>query len=174
MLGGLLVAVPASAERVSEAQLKAAFLFHITVFVEWPPTAFADASAPFRLCLVGGDPFGAAIRTLETKRYRERAIRVLELADADAAAGCQLIYFHGPVTPAFAAIAHGQAGRPQLTVSSEQDFAIAGGGIGFRSVDGRVRMEVNLAATRIAGLKVSAKLLEVALRVLDDNRSGAT
>jgi hypothetical protein len=49
-----------------------------------------------------------------------------------------------------------------LTVSDISDFARQGGMIGFVIEDGRVKIQINLQAVNNAGLKISAKLLEVA------------
>ena len=47
--------------RSKEYQIKAAFLFNFAQFVEWPPTAFTNADAPFCIGVLGDDPFGAAL-----------------------------------------------------------------------------------------------------------------
>src|ERR1035438_293637 len=51
----------AADEPTLEYQVKAAFLLHFTKFIEWPSSAFADASAPFAICVLGKDPFGHAL-----------------------------------------------------------------------------------------------------------------
>lgn len=155
-----------SAERVDEYALKAAFLFHFTAFVEWPDSAFASPDAEFRICLVGGNPFGEAIFALQSRRYRERAIAIVLPQSAEQARQCQIIYFHDGIDADYRPLAFGQAALPLLSVSSAEDFAAAGGAIGFLLEAGRVRMEVNVAATQAADLRVSAKLLEVASRIV--------
>lgn len=161
------------AEQASEYQLKAAFLFHFTSFIEWPERAFAGPDAPFRLCLVGGDPFGAAIKSLESKTYRGRRIVVEALGGEIAAGHCQIVYFNGRVPAEMRALAQEGAGQAVLTVSSEDAFTEQGGMIQFVPVEGRVRIQVNLAAARAANLRVSAKLLEVAVKVIDSNAGQA-
>jgi len=44
-----------------EYQVKAVFLFNFAQFVEWPPTAFPEATAPLVIGVLGADPFGAAL-----------------------------------------------------------------------------------------------------------------
>src|SRR4051794_10776660 len=44
-----------------EYNVKAAFLLNFTKFIEWPPTAFADSTAPIAICILGDDPFGSAL-----------------------------------------------------------------------------------------------------------------
>src|SRR5258708_4867014 len=49
---------PAQAAAASEYEVKAAFLFNFSQFVEWPADAFADAQTPLVIGVIGGDPFG--------------------------------------------------------------------------------------------------------------------
>src|SRR5579883_1484108 len=49
------------AQGPTEYDVKAAFLLNFTKFIEWPESAFESASAPFRICIAGEDPFGDAL-----------------------------------------------------------------------------------------------------------------
>ena len=51
----LLLGSPVRAE--SEYDVKAAYLYKFTKFVEWPEAAFASAEAPFVIGVIGRDPF---------------------------------------------------------------------------------------------------------------------
>ena len=58
------IAATRSAEESFEYNLKAAFLFNFTKFVDWPPagdTAAAEEKSPFQLCILGEDPFGKSL-----------------------------------------------------------------------------------------------------------------
>ena len=46
------------AARASEYQVKAVFLFNFAQFVDWPASAFPDATAPLVIGVLGDDPFG--------------------------------------------------------------------------------------------------------------------
>src|SRR5579862_6488787 len=52
------------AAAVSEYQLKAAFLYNFTKFVDWPPKALPVTDAPIVIGIVGDDPFGNEIDDL--------------------------------------------------------------------------------------------------------------
>src|SRR4051812_38643992 len=49
----------------SEYDVKAAYLFKFTKFVEWPASAYASNDAPFVIGIVGRDPFGGLDRILD-------------------------------------------------------------------------------------------------------------
>ena len=51
----------AAAAEVSEVQLKAAFLFHFTQFVDWPEAQFSSPDAPFVIGVFGDNQIEAAL-----------------------------------------------------------------------------------------------------------------
>jgi hypothetical protein len=60
--------------------------------------------------------------------------------------------------------------RRILTVSDTPRFAHNGGMVAIRTVDRRIRISINLTATRQAGISFSAKLLKVAELVSKEGR----
>lgn len=176
LLATLLVlstARPATAlDTVGEYQIKAAYLFNFSQFIEWPDSAFADAAQPFRLCVWGDNLFGDGLLALQKRRYRERPILVEFPQDAAAAGRCQIVYLEGREGAVQDRLQQLRGG-PVLTVSSVEGFAGSGGAIEFVLSGDKIRMAVNLARAREARLRISAKLLEVALRVIDSDSAGA-
>lgn len=165
----MLVATPAGAQlpRASEYAVKAAFLFQFTRFVRWPEAAFPAPDAPFRLCVWGADPFGSELARIEGNRYGTHPIQVERPRRSDALRGCHLVYI-GEEAPLAPGDTVRMLDRPGvLTVSSEPGFAEAGGALEFVIRENRVRMVINARAVREGGLSPSAKLLEVAERVVD-------
>lgn len=58
-------------------------------------------------------------------------------------------------------------GLPVLTVSDLPDFVQQGGVIGLVRQSGRLRFEVNRGVAQAAGLRLSADLLSLAMRVVE-------
>src|SRR5262245_52584440 len=58
LIVALLLVSPGASAALSEHRVKAVFLFNFSKFVEWPPSAFAAADAPFVIGVFGRDPFG--------------------------------------------------------------------------------------------------------------------
>jgi hypothetical protein len=56
---------PAESPPGREYELKAAFLYNFTKFVDWPAEAFPDARRPLAICLLGNGPGGVALQALE-------------------------------------------------------------------------------------------------------------
>jgi hypothetical protein len=159
-LGVLLLPASARADgaAVDEYALKAAFLFNFTRFVEWPDEAFEDATSPFRICVLGTDPFGPRLEALASRRVGARPIAIERPSAAAALARCHIAYFAEDSARALR-----DAAPPRtLTVSSGRGFAREGGMVALVTGRGRVQLHVNLASIQRSPLKFSAKLLEVA------------
>lgn len=147
---------------VDEFALKAAFLFNFTRFVEWPPGAFADAEAPFRICVLGTDPFGARLDPLRERQAGGRPIAIERPDDLAALSRCQIAYLGEDAPVALVAATRDDRLPGVLGVSSNPNFARDGGMVALVTQGERVRLHVNLDAIRASPLRFSAKLLELA------------
>ena len=83
----------AQSDTSKEYQIKAAFLFNFAQFVKWPGNSFVSGDAPFKIGILGDDPFGSALdamiqgETIDNHRLvvvRGQRIEVLE--------DCQMIF----------------------------------------------------------------------------------
>ena len=150
-----------------ELAVKASYLTKFGPFVEWPATATPGEDTPLRLCVVGEDPFGPLLDdAARDQRVNGRAIALhrLRAVDRERAAECQILFIGGGADqPAHEAL-QALAGLPVLTVSDPARGA-RGGMIQFVLQGGRVRFEVDQALAGQSGLKISAKLLALAVRV---------
>ena len=157
--GAWLLCCAASAADLSEYEVKAAFIYNFAKFTEWPS---APADRPLKFCVLGSDPFGAALDPLSGRTAQGRPISVergIDLAEADA---CALLFVHDGAPKARDSALGKLAGLQVLTVGDQPGFALAGGMIELLMVDNRVQFEVNLTAVKSAKLKISAQLLKLA------------
>jgi hypothetical protein len=146
-----------------ESVVEAAYLYKFTPFIDWPPSAFASPSSPFRLCVLGDDPFGPALdQAVVGHTVVEHPIEVRRIKTAGAAAGCHMLYFGGPKTAATADALTKVRGSPVLTVARETD-GVSGEAIQFVVRDGHVRFAIDSAAAAANGVKISSKLLGLAV-----------
>jgi len=164
----LLSCMCAQSAAVGEYQIKAAFLYNFAKFVEWPPNGFSDASAPLRICILGQDPFGQELRNIASdKSINGHKLQVDQVADLQMARTCHILFIASSEKAQLARILEGLRRTDVLTVGDIKGFIEQGGMINFVLEDNRVRFEVNLKAAEQAGLKVSAKLLNVARNVIE-------
>src|SRR6202158_5520499 len=86
---------PARAQRdeVGEYELKAAILYNLSRFVEWPPSAYPDSQAPTVLCILGQDPYGDSLKTLGQKQDANgRPVSIRQLKNENEFRECHVLY----------------------------------------------------------------------------------
>ncbi|HEY1792572.1 MAG TPA: YfiR family protein [Opitutaceae bacterium] len=150
----------------SESDLKAAFIYHFTQFVEWPDAAFQADDSPFVIGVLGTDPFGGTLEALvRGESVARHPIRIRILRDGDNQVGCHILFVTRDGEPRLDARRLGAS--PVLTVGESDQFFDAGGMVEFVTERRHVRIKINLSEARAHGLAISAKLLRVA-EVVDD------
>lgn len=151
-----LAALPAHAamDTALETKVKAAYLYHLIKFVEWP----ALPSDQFRICVHGSRPLGDLLGELSNRAARDRPLKIEQDGDTGR---CQMLFI-GRDEKAPAELLAQARKTGALTVGDQEDFARRGGMVGFYSESGKIKLEVNPEAARAANLKFSAKLLEIA------------
>jgi len=171
LLSGLVIG--AQAQSPGEYQVKAAFLFNFAKFVEWPPDAFPRSDAPLQICVLGQDPFGVEFeRSIVEKVVQGHKIKVAHPDDVPQARACQILFIASSEKQRIRDILQGLQGASVLTVADTPSFIQSGGIINFVLDQERVRFEINLKAAELAHLKLSARLLTVAERVLPGDQAG--
>ena len=153
----------AYAESVNEYDLKAVMLLNFTLFVQWPPDAFASAQAPLIIGVLGEDPFGKSLdETVRNETTGGRPIVVKRFRHVQDATNCQILFISKSENSEMDRILENLKGRSILTVSESDDFTAHGGAIGLIKEKTKVRIKINLEATKSANLTVSSKLLHAA------------
>ena len=157
---------------VPEYDVKAAFLYNFTKFVQWPPSAFHDDRSSLRLCVLGEDPFGESLETVAEEAVDGRTLTVLRAGWMNDPAGCQILFISRSESQRLPEILAAVRGAPVLTVADVDGFLEKGGIINFILEGSKVRFEINQEGADQAGLKISSKLLRLATRVVAGARQG--
>lgn len=158
-----LTAEAARGRVTREYDLKAAFLFNFTQFVEWPDAALADPQGPFVIGVLGDDPFGPSLdEIVANERVHDHAIVVRRARTLSELGTCHLVFVSRSQAPRLRGILDGLAGHSVLVVGDTDEFAAHGGTIGFVATGSRLRLVVNMDRVRDAGLTISSKLLRQA------------
>ena len=166
----LLAAAPAAGQReVAEAtQVKAAYVYKFGSFVEWPAGAFAGPDGNFVIGVIGADALAAELEKIVVGRtIHERAVTVRRIRRPEAAPGRIHILFVGESENArLQEIVAATDGKPVLLVTESESSLSRGSAINFVAVEDKLRFDVALAAAERERLKISARLLSVARKVL--------
>jgi len=160
-------AATAQDRRAAEVQIKAAFLYKFGDFVQWPPAAFARPDSPFVIGVLGAEDVAAALDGLVADRTLQgRPIAVRRLRRGDGPAGLHVLFIGQAESARMAETLALARGHPLLIVTESENALAAGSMINFVPEENRVRFDVALAAAEREQLKISARLLSVARRVI--------
>jgi hypothetical protein len=160
---GLLITAGTTvfAQSVEEYDVKAAFLYNFTKFIEWPPSN--PISGDFIIGIFGDDPFGRVIDDqTRGKTVNGHEIQIRRLKEPGDAKHCQIVFVTSTDKKKNQELLDATNSSPVLTVGETKDFLDQGGVIGFAMNDNHVGVIVNNTAAVAKGFKVSAKLLSLA------------
>ncbi len=153
-------------QRLSETSVEAAYLYKFLDYVDWPPTAFANPHAPVVIGVLGAEEIADELRSLVAgKRVNERPVVVRKLEAGDALDGLHELFVARAVD--LPRQLERTRGAPVLVVTDDGPRSLeAGSMLNLIPVDGRIRFEASPIAAEHAGLKLGARLLAVAERVV--------
>lgn len=153
----LCTAPPALAAELL-TRIKAAFLFNVAKFVEWP-----DPGPSLDICVLSDADFThTAARELAEKSIGNRPLIVREIEPAQTR-NCAMVYFGADLEPqAIAETLRHIQGQAVLSVGDSPELMELGGIMRLRQENGKLRFQVAMAPLEASGLRFSSKLLRLA------------
>jgi len=157
---------PSDADRAEALYLK-----KILRFVEWPSGA-GISGEPFRVCVAADYrivfPLSEELRGIKLKG---RKIDVQMIQKEESLRNCQVLFIGSPEPNLRARLLESVKGTQMLTVGDDAGFLEAGGILEFIYAGNTIQFAVNLRAARNAGLKIDARVLALAQRVLTEKEA---
>ena len=149
-----------------EQSIKAAFLYKFLSYVEWRPGTFAQPGAPIVIGVLGATDVAEQLTAIAAGRKAgERPIEVRRVLATDALDGVHMLFVGRDQSAHVAELAPAAQRRGVLLVTNYDGALDDGSAINLVVIDNRVRFEVSLDATEKSGLKLSSRMLSVALWV---------
>lgn len=146
-----------------EYQIKAVFLFNFTQFVDWPTNAFAGATAPLVIGVLGTDPFGKDLdEVVHGEKIKGHSLVVQRYDRVEDIKDCHVLFISHSEKSRLEQILAALKGRSTLTVADAEGFARRGVMVRFVTQKRKIRLRINLEAAKAAGLTLSSKLLRSA------------
>lgn len=177
----MISATQASAPDSAEYNVKAAFLYNFIKFVDWPEDNIANKSATVTIGIVGQNMFGSRLDLLKNKPIVGKKLIVKQIdsfdalvrhndgknplirSDLGALKECQLVFISPTEKKHMSEIVNLLKEHPVLTVADTAGFLESGGMINMFVENKKVHFAINMAAAEQAGLKISSKLLQLAI-----------
>jgi hypothetical protein len=152
-----------TAQRTGEYNIKATFLYNFTQFINWPAEAFSASDGPFVIGILGVDPFQGAIEeAVAGEKVKGHPVIVQHFENAADIKNCNILFISSSEAGKLGQILPALPGKNILTVSDLPDLIPSGGIIRFTRQNNKIRLQINLAASKAADLTISSKLLQLA------------
>jgi hypothetical protein len=163
LAAGLAVAAPAGATW-DEYEVKAAFLLNFARLVEWPAAA-RPAAQDLVVAVLGSKEVERVIsRSIGDESVGERSVTVRRISGPEEVAGSHIVFVSRDADD-LAPVLDAARAHAALAVGESEGFARNGGVINFFVEDKRLRFEINTDAASRARLKVSSRLLRLAVLI---------
>ena len=147
-----------------ELRLKAAFVFRFSQFVAWPSDS-SDGRDAFGICVEPRSPILPELRDLATDESIDgRPLVIREITAQSSIRRCNVLFLTSNSRANRELLTRASA-MPILTVGDAPGFLDAGGVIQLRTVERRVRFDVDVRAAEKVGLSFSSQLLRLASSV---------
>lgn len=148
------------ATSVLERRVKAALLSQFAELVSWPESAL-EPGGTLVVAVVGAEQLADELRQLAGARAAGRPIRVRAQREGESLEGVQILFVAGGSGTEALREARD---KPVLVVTDSAGALEQGSVINFATVDGKVRFELSVAGAEQRGLKLSPRLVAVALK----------
>lgn len=162
--------ISAKAQQFTEYEVKAAYIFNFTKFIEWPEATFDNNASPYVLGVYGNDPFGSIIkRIIGNRESKGRHWIVKYYNRPQQIKKCHILFITDIKNSELNRLIKQIKDQPILTVGDEvNQFCQQGGIINFTPKNSSKRFEINNKAAKNAELTISAKLLMLSKIITTD------
>jgi hypothetical protein len=167
--GSACVAQNTARQWASEYDLKAAFVYNVIAFVDWPEGAVGDR---FIIGFSGEGPMAGALTSFfKEKRIASRPVEVRDVRTRAELRSCNVLLLAYPDRSRMREALSQLQGTNVLTIGDGENFAHLGGVIAFVPHENTFQLAVNPRAAERAHLKISSKLMSI-MKLLPDEDSG--
>lgn len=144
-----------------EDQVKAAVIFNLLKFVDWPPGTFPAGESPLVVGVLERDPLAKALSQLQGKVVQGRPLVIQRSSQPEQLKHCHAVVLGEPGQAR--ALLTNFRGLPILTVTDGlENMAALGAVMNLLQEEGKLRFQVNLEAAGHARLSINSQLLKLA------------
>jgi hypothetical protein len=152
---------------IREYQVKAAFLFNFTQFVEWPEGNFPSPQSPLVIVILGENNFESFLdEMVDGEQVNAHPIIVHQYNHIDEVKACHILFISKSEIKNNRQNLNILKGRNILTVSDAPDFIEKGGMIRFFTSNNKIQLQINPEAAKSENIVISSKLLRLAQIVI--------
>jgi len=154
-----------------EYQVKAAFLFNFSQFVEWPAQSFSNPESRAVIGILGKDPFDSNLEEIIVgETINKHPLVIQHFKNVDEITNCQILFINISDKNQLRLLIEKLKGKNILTISDVNGFAKMGGMVRLYIKDDKINIQINLDAIKEENLGISSKLLKLAEIVKTDKK----
>jgi hypothetical protein len=155
------------AQDSTEYSVKAAYIYNFIKFVKWPDGFDTETRPAIDICVIGDSELLQAKSVFQQASTAKLTISLVQENNFDnIASHCHVVFIGEGESGKLKDILAATRGKPVLTVSDLDGFADHGGMIGFALLDDKIKFAINPKSAAANGLKIDARLLEIAVKVI--------
>jgi len=142
-------------------ELHSMMIYNFLKYIQWPESA---NSGQFVIGVMGDDDVYNTLKAWYGDRERMgKILRVKKLTSPSEAKVCQLVYIGSAASNEFEAVHGAVSDNPTLIITDKNGLGKRGSGINFKTVNNRLKFELNQNALDASKLKVSSQLAAMAI-----------
>lgn len=150
-------------DKASEYNLKAAFIYNFTKYIEW--NAAAD-EGNFTIGIIGTSPINAPlVEIVKTETVNGKKITIKQFSNPSEISFCNILFISRNTNASLPDILAKTDNKGTLVVSEQENYAREGSAINFVIVNRKLKFQANVNAINEAGLTASSQLLKLAIIV---------
>jgi hypothetical protein len=162
----LLASTGNAGAQEDQRAVRAAYLFNLTKYVAWPRT-----SRELKICSEADEHTGELLRKiLDGKNSEGRVVHVILRPSGAEQKNCAILYLGNASLKKVAEAIQEVGTLPVLTVGDDPQFVHRGGMVGLVRSEDQIQLHVNIIAVQAAGIKMSSRLLSIAVVDHPDGR----
>ena len=151
------------AQERSESEVYSMMMFNFTRYVQWP-----DSNQPgeFVIGVVGNNEILATLNTWYSGKPRGAKTYVIKkFSSAADVTDCQVLFIDRSRSGDFEALNNKVKGKGTLVITDKNGLGEKGSAINFKTVDSKLKFELNQKAIDASNLKVSGSLTSLAILI---------
>jgi hypothetical protein len=163
LIAAVIVSGSAAAQDRPIHEVYSMMVFNFTKYVQWPDHT---ASGEFVIGVVGNSDVYATLNTWYGGKPRGSKTYVIKkFSSSDEITDCHVVFIDKSKSGEFEAINNKVKGKGTLVITDKNGLGEKGSGINFKTIDNKLKFELNQKALEASNLKVSGALSSMAILI---------
>ena len=163
MLFAMAIAMSSKAQERSIQEIHSMMVYNFMKYVNWPPTS---TSGNFVIGVLAESKVHETLNKWYGKKSKgAQKIEIKSFASIAEITGCHVLYVGKVKGADIETLLAQMSGKSTLIITNKPGMAKKGSGINFKTINGKLKFELNQAAIATANLKVSSQLSGMAILI---------